>query len=446
MIMPTATMNLSRSAPRPSRPGAFTAAENVSLLQVFAIVRLTLIAISLGLAPVAGWNAALGYWGERALDSNVPHVFASSPRLKVLQAEHALPDPEQQVAQSTSLAVNARSELRGEPFDAMAVRQLAMVLNLQKQDGGRAHLLLAERITRRDLANQFELINTAARAGDVSAALLHYNRALLREPASGEKLFPILARALDEPTIRVKLVRYASQPWFAAFVTSALANKADPLAVTALLSMARSKMSVGDADQLTTSLVGQLVAAGKFTAARDIIRQAPRNLSSALDEFGFSTRTTDPRLAGLGWALANDDAVEVTMRRDGNLDIRITSEQSGTVAERVTFLAAGAYTLTQELKYTAGEPRARLTWTARCLGESPAQPLLQNAIPLEQTGAGHRTKFVIPSTCEAQAWRLSGSASTTQFASTARIARLTAVHLGPRSKIEASAKLKNNLD
>ena len=410
------------------------------------MLRLALILLTLGLAAAAEWDAAVRYWGGETASWKVPQLVTTSPLLRVRKAERTLSSAQPVLGLSGDMKVAAQAELRTEPLDGTAIRQLAMLANSKEQDAGRALTTAAERITRRDLATQFLLLDAAARGGQSATALVHYDRALSLNPAAGEKLFPILAGAVVEPQSRMELARYAGKPWFAAFVTSALADKADPGALLDLLARAKPRLSAQDQDVITSGLARQLISDGQFAAAQDVIAQLSGNLAAAINDFNFSTRTTEPHLGSLGWAFTNDDAVETTLGANGSLDLRIASEQSGTVAERVTLLAPGNYAVTQVLTYPADAPHARITWDAHCLDGPTKQSIFHYEAPTVQSSPVHRTEFSVPTNCSAQAWRLSAAAQTTQFASAARIARLILSKNGLTAKAGFSQTQKTNFD
>ena len=65
----------------------------------------------------------------------------------------------------------------------------------------------AERVSRRDLANELLLIEATARHDDVATTLTHFDRALLVYPDANQQLFPVLSRALSDPQIRAALAK-----------------------------------------------------------------------------------------------------------------------------------------------------------------------------------------------------------------------------------------------
>ena len=385
--------------------------------------RLLLIIFSTLLAALAGWDAALAYW--RIQDPRAaPKVFAADPVLNVRQAERYLSNPELFSTHARAVNSNALSVLRTEPLDAIAMRQLGVVAAGQRVDAGAAQWSMAERISRRDLPGQLLLIEKSAQDGEVAAALAHYDRALLTYPGSDQHLFPVLAKAISDPEIRSGLRKYATRAWTKDFLGKAIGLGGEPAAVTGLLADTRGQLSPRDTQTIATALIGQLVARGHYAAVRDLARQLPGGASRVIDQIALTAATSDAQLAPLVWTFANDEAFETALDGRGGLVIRVSSERSGMVAQRVTLLAPGRYQLAQVVKYTGGSPRAALSWELHCLGGGS---ILREQLPLSDGDTSFHTAFTVPQACAAQNWQLIALAAETQFDSTAVISSLSLV-------------------
>lgn len=385
---------------------------------------LLLIVLSAFLATLAARDAALAFWRTQGA-GQAPEAIATDPMLMVRQTEQYVSSPEQFYARAGTIGSYARAALRSEPFDVIALRQLGVVAAVQRADAGRAQFAAAERISRRDLSSQLLLIEQSAQDGDLTAALAHYDRALLVYPSSGQQLYPVLAQALGDPDIRAALAKYAARPWAVDFLGRATALGGGPTDVTALMAEARKRLPPRDAERLTTDLIGQLVARGHYAAVRDLVRQMPGGASRVIDQIALSSANSDTRLAPLTWTLANEDAFETALDASEGLAIRVSSERSGMVAERVTLLAPGDYHFTQEVSYDASTPHATLTWEVRCLGDASSRPVWQQHLPIAAGNTTYRSTFTVPKACAAQSWQLVATAAETQFASTARISNLS---------------------
>ena len=388
--------------------------------------RLSLTVFSAILAVLVGKDAALAYW--RIQDpARAPKAFATDPVLQVRLAERNLPDPAQLSARAGVIAGHARAALRSEPLDAIAMRQLGVVAAVQSAAAGAAYWTTAERISRRDLAGQLLLNELAAQDGDVAAALTHYDRALLTYPAAGEHLYPVLAQALSNPEIRTALTKYADRAWVLDFLGKAIELGSDPADVTGLMAAARVHMPSRDTQRIATMLIGQLVARGQYAAARELAQQIPGSASGTIDQIVLSSATSDTRLAPFTWAFTNEDAFETALDDKGGLDIRVTSERSGIVAQRVTLLAPGQYQFTQVVSYASGTPPATLSWEVRCQGDASSRPIWKQQLPVAEGNTTYRSAFTVPQACAAQSWQLVATAAETQIASTAGISSLLLV-------------------
>jgi hypothetical protein len=344
------------------------------------------------------------------------------------QADARLMEPAWLAGHAAGIGRNARAALRAEPLLAAAVRQLALVETPDNPARGMPRLRLDEQITRRDVATQLQLIDAAARMGDVVEALRHYDRALLVAPDLAPKLFPILSRAMSEPEIWTALRKYAARPWFNLLLGASLGNGAEPSSVIRLAAYARPSEVPGEDNTskqaLCTQLLRQLVAGGDYAEARDFARSLPGSAHAVLGDIGVNAATTDARLAPLGWELSNDDAVETSLVNGEGLDVRIAPARSALAATRVTLLPAGEYDLAFDLIYAEGVTHAALSWDVQCLSGGT---IWHQPMPSLAGRVTFHAQFVVPAGCEAQSWHLNASADEGQFVSTARLTRLSLV-------------------
>jgi hypothetical protein len=93
-------------------------------------------------------------------------------------------------------------------------------------------------------------------------------------------------------------------------------------------------------------------------------------------------------------------------------------------AASVTLLAPGPYAIDQTLRLDASAAPIRLAWDLRCLSDPGAPPLWQFSPPLRGGETSVTEHFIIPRSCFAQSWRLSGRTGTTQFAASLRLVKL----------------------
>jgi len=386
---------------------------------------LPLVALAL-LTAFSGREAALAYWRAQPAVS-VPGFLQGDPAFAVRRADADLAQAMPPAAVDIrKMRANAMAAIRAEPLNAAAMRQFGMAMALSGKGSGQEQFALAERISRRDPLDQFLLIDTSAHMGDVANTLAHYDRLLSVNPEVGETLYPILASAVSDDTINAALAEHADRRWFLRLIGAAIDADTKSAAVSGMLAAARLHWRAADLEPLYTRLLGRLVKRGQYAEAGAFARQMPGVPADALEYIGFSAATTDTRLAPLSWALARQNAVQAEIDGHGGLAVRLASEQSAIVAERVTLLTPGTYELIQRVAYAADSPRARLHWQIRCLG-SEATPVWRQPVPLRKGQVTYLSRFTVPQACEAQRWRLQATADVTQADSMACLARIALV-------------------
>lgn len=382
---------------------------------------LIIVAGTLSLAILATKEAALAHWRHLPPES-VPHVWSRDPVIRLRAAETSFIQPERTAGGSSGVSIDAMRVLRASPLNGMALAQIGFVAETDQSGAGAKLLRLAERVSRRDSLTQLLLIDQASRAGDIQATLAHYDRAISVHPATSAQLFPILARAIDDPGIRAGLARLTPRPWFSAFILSAAGHDADATQVVVLLDELQGRLAPNKVQEISTHLLPRLVAGAKYDTARALARQMPGIDPDVIDQIGFATATLDPRIVPLGWRLGSDDAIEAEVEGDA-LVVGVEPERTALAAERVTLLAAGDYVLTERVAYDAAAPRAGLEWQISCLPEQ--RILMQTALPASQALAVYSNRLSIPANCPAQSWKLRVYGEVSQLAAKASLTILS---------------------
>src|SRR5690606_1446045 len=102
----------------------------------------------------------------------------------------------------------AREALRQDPTSVDALAVLGLQAEL-KNDAAQARKVFgySRELSRRELRAQIWAIEESVRRGDIAEALHHYDMALRTSVRAQELLFPILAAALEEPSIRSALLQ-----------------------------------------------------------------------------------------------------------------------------------------------------------------------------------------------------------------------------------------------
>jgi hypothetical protein len=388
--------------------------------------RLLCSTLALLLAVIVGRDAALAHW-RLAESGTAPVILANDPalRLRAVEMRQAGKARPQVSIQGETQAVHraASDLLRQNPLDASALRKLAVIENQRRPGAGQNLVALAEQVSRRDLTTELLLIDSTAQQNDVAATLRHYDHVLLVYPAVKQQLFPLLASELGEADVRKALVPLASRPWLQDFAVNAVDYDVAPADLMDFYAEVAGKMPVTLLQDGSIRLIKWLQANKQSAAIGAFADRMPGISAGAFDQLGFTAATLDPHLAPLSWTFAQDEAVET--ENDGQtLTIRVSPENSGLVASRLTYFNPGKYELMQALAYSSDAPGARLDWQVTCL--------IGNAAPLWllslEPGAGRvstNSRLTVPPACPAQTWNLRASSSPSQYPSQVRIVGLT---------------------
>lgn len=382
--------------------------------------------LSVALALVCARQAALAHF--RALVAPaIPAVLAADPDLQVAANDYRfMANAGQLRPEAARLRQIARAALARSPLNPIAMRQLGVLADLDPATkAGGPYFESAERMTRRDLANQMALIGYSVERQDIPAILTHYDRALRVFPNVNAALFPSLVSASSDPRVRVELRRFARSPWFAGFFGQLIQSDNAPLALGDFFTQVRPYLPAKEADHLAAMLLVRLIETNQYEEARKWIFRTSQTRAAMIDRLGFDTGTTDPAFGALAWSFDESDASGIALTRAGTLQIQLAAGRHAIVATRMTMFPPGNYSFRQTLSHDASQPVAQLSWRVRCLTAASQTPLW-SAEPANVTGAQtFESRFEIPRGCPAQVWTLSASSSSTGAAASAWIADLS---------------------
>lgn len=289
------------------------------------------------------------------------------------------------------------------------------IATLAQGDTANARRLLAyaQMLSRRNVPTQLWSIEDAVRRGDISGALHWYDIALRTHPDLSEILYPVLAQASRDATIRAALVRTLAgkPPWSASYVGFAAAQRDDPQNIAALFAGLRTRgVAIPPAAQ--TSVVGVLLDAGNIDEAW--------RYYAAIRPGAIRTRTRDPRFAAVldtpsafDWITLSDTSLAASIQRtrDGGVfEFAAPASLGGPVLQQVQLLPAGIYRLSGHSDGIAQEPRALPYWTLTCRtdGRELGRVVMPNSA---QSGGAFAGTLTVPANCPVQVLTLFVQAS-----------------------------------
>lgn len=369
-----------------------------------------IFALSSGCLIAAAWSDASSRLGGEATVVSLPLVTGAGP-FKLEQAEReALFNRSLSPAKRGILQEVASQSLVAEPLSATA---LWVWCAFQTDDVSKTGLLVAEKVTRRELGVQMEWFRSKAEGGDLGASFKHLDRALTVYPDAAPIMLGGLAQVLEVKEVRTIAAPYSSRPWFGGLIREATSKTPNSLDIAALLT---------EANAITASLpkgslpgvLRRLVQEGEGFEAGQLALRMKALSQNGLEKFGIGADTTQAEARPLTWQFATVGGVSGALGQKGHVTFAIEPGRSGTLLDRVTVYRNGSYNLTQSL--SASDPRISLVWELRCLDGADERLAWSQSVPLQSSVRRLSAQLTIPEECPAQRWTLKGSASDLQVA------------------------------
>jgi hypothetical protein len=276
----------------------------------------------------------------------------------------------------------------------------------------RAWFAYSETLSRRELRTQLWAIQSAVEKNDISAALHHYDVALRAIKNSETLLFPILAGATTEPTIRKELVKtLSSKPSWGNEFASYLAGNSPDLRSTALLFSELHKNGLIVPPKARVGVIDGLIGKGfvedgwryfvedgwRYYAIDGLT--ANRNRSR---DPGFKAKIENPSL--FDWHPVNGFAGTASMQSDkdgGVFRFSVPASVGGPLLSQMQMLAPGQYKLEGRSSGVDRHDLSRPYWVLRCsqsLNELGRIPVPNS----EQPKGGFEGYFIVPGNCPMQ--------------------------------------------
>lgn len=287
--------------------------------------------------------------------------------------------------------------------DATAVAAVATLgINAEIRgdvDAARRAFRFAAPLSRRDLRTQLWLIEDAVRRGDVPGALKQYDVTLRANPKLSEMLYPILASASSDPTIRPELIRMLAgdTAWGESFISYMGRSIPDP-ASTATLFVALRKAGGMVPPQAWSGVINALIEIRRFDQAWAIYASVRPRVDRVHARDLRSTGTLDaPSL--LDWVPVEEGAAAGTIQ-NGVFDFSAPASMGGTLLRQVQLLPPGEYRLTGHSIGIEQPDGTRPYWVLTCRkGAELGRVVLPNSVTSEGMFGG---TIVVPSNCPAQ--------------------------------------------
>lgn len=362
--------------------------------------------------PAAAYALALG---DGRVTAERARAIASSPDASPEDRRYA-----------NGLAMRA---LRQDPTVGGAADALALNRRL-RGDALRAQLLFdyAQRLSRRDLQVQLWAIEDAAKRGNVTGALAHFDIALRTSSKAPDLLFPVLAAAISDPIVCRDLAKTlsAAPAWGGAFIKFVSARGGDPRS-TLKLFLALHDSAVVLPSEANVAVINSLLAAG-FT-------DDAWHYYAVIRKGSDRHRSRDPRFTAaldipstLDWTLfADGNSGSLLERIDGGgIEFSTPPNVGAQLLRQLQLLTPGEYLLVGRSSGIDQAASSLPYWTLTCQkdGQELGRVEISNS---SSTGGEFRGTFRVPAGCVVQALVLTARPSTTSTGLSGRILRVQLV-------------------
>lgn len=303
----------------------------------------------------------------------------------------------------------ARLALRQDPTAVAAVATLGLNAQIRGDiETARRYFDYSDRLSRRDLRTRLWLIEDAVAREDIPGALRHYDIALRTSRTAPELLYPVLASAISDETIRDELVKtLASRPaWTEGLIGYAAANADELSAARLFQELRRVRVEVPETAQ--AGVISRLVTAERYADAwayyASVRDGADRRRSR---DAAFTANLSQPTL--LDWTPLGGDTGISTVIQGGVLDFSAPASVGGPLVQQLQFLPPGDYSIEGRTIDVDQIESARPYWALVCVdGRELGRVVLSNS---NENDGAFTGRFTVTQDCPVQYLRLTARSS-----------------------------------
>jgi len=270
----------------------------------------------------------------------------------------------------------------------------------------------AQHLTRRDLQVQVWAIEDAVGRGDISSALHHYDIALRTSAQAPALLFPILASAIGDLSIRKALTATltARPAWASSFIEFAGTNQSDPVATAQLyLELQRARVPIPQA--ANAKIIATLLSLDKIDVAWSYYAALHPGLSrNASRQANFVGVPDEP--SAFDWAPINDNGITTSIERRGqrsSFEMATAATIGGSLLQQLQVLPPGSYRITGRSADINQPMASQPYWSLTC---RDGRELGRVEVPDSAKNGGRFTgRFDVPLGCPVQVLVLTARSS-----------------------------------
>ena len=313
----------------------------------------------------------------------------------------------------------ARTAVDMGAVNPVAIRNLALASSVDAKALQLMHL--SDRLSRRDGMTEAWLIEEAARRGDLSTTLSHFDALFRTMPTASARFMQQMGLALGDPKFRKAMIPYAriENPWFGSLGAAIMSGQSPVRFYGQYLVEVPALPDSEQQRRHYDEVLSRLARERQYGIVRRLYPRLPGADRSAM----ASVSLPAPKQVAyrpVTWALQSDGAVGAEMARGDESELVVYAESgaSGGVANKLMFLAPGRYRLSWRIVNEAsdqtgptnmlggvGVPRTErggLFWTISCPGLQGTELATSAAERTDAKGRPVAVDFDVPADCTAQ--------------------------------------------
>lgn len=362
-------------------------------------------ALAMILAILAFANAAAQLGAKLPLFKPLGPAFYNN-RADLVRFETALAK-NPKVAGDPRFGAISASMLTWSPLNARALRNYALYSEARGDAGNARRIFLAgHSISRRDGFTQYWLINDAAKRGNVSGALDHFDSALRTMPEATQPMIEQLALATMLPEARQSLTRFvrADNPWLVRYVEAAVTKLPNMAPLAQLFVNAKQAPELPALRTSYGMIVQGLVRDREIALLRRFYPLLPNAKVGDLTSLAINEEAFRGGYAPVAWDLGqSSDRGGALVRSDGNLGLELYGlpDTRGAAARKLLIPPASARRFKWVATDREGNQDSSAVWVLDCLRRGQVKASEIRSVNLLVSDAPLRGQMSLPKNCKA---------------------------------------------
>jgi hypothetical protein len=304
------------------------------------------------------------------------------------------------------IGILAKSALISEILNPESLRLLALskITSDDPSDASVEKLMqVSSHMSRRDIITNSWFIESSIAKGDAVTALKNFDTTFRSDYIAQTAFFPRLSNLMLNEKYRSALTPYIKNnaSWLQSFLSYTFSNSSLPTEMSELIISSGGLPIDQSYRDLEGILIGQLVSAGNFKAARSFYISLSKDMQWAvLRSPAFTPVSISPNRNPISWTLQNSSTTDARFVRSGErssfaLIGSATAGGRGVIARKLLFLDPGTYQLSAKKTILNDDSGAELLLLIKCVPSLSAQ----NEVLLSLMEKVTTSTFSISSAC-----------------------------------------------